>query len=124
MTKEEDLYKELLDLSIKAKEIRQRQKEIKFELLEMKELNELENNSFGNELGKVVIETEVKYELADLLPEVKIPTSVLNETQAKEFIKTKQTLTRYGRKMFKQGIPELQKIMIPIRKTKVNVKLI
>ena len=41
MTKEEDLYKELLDLSIKAKEIRQRQKEIKFELLEMKELNEL-----------------------------------------------------------------------------------
>ena len=79
MAKEEDLYKELLDLSIKAKEIRQRQKEIKFELLEMKELNELENNSFGNQLGKVVIEPEVRYELADLLPEVKIPTSVLND---------------------------------------------
>lgn len=124
MTKEEDLYEELLDLSIKAKEIRQRQKEIKSELLQMKELNELKNNSFGNDLGNVVIETEVKYELADLLPEIKIPTSVLNETQVKEFIKTKQTLTRYGMKMFKQGTPELQKIMIPIRKTKVNVKLI
>lgn len=120
---EEQLYTELLELSLKAREIRQRQKEIKGRLLELKELNELKNKSFGTDIGSITIETDVRYELADLCPEVKIPESVLNEKEAKEFIKTKQSLTKYGMKRFKEGLPELQKIMIPIRKVKVKVKL-
>lgn len=120
---EEQLYTELLELSLKAREIRQRQKEIKGHLLELKELNELKNKSFGTDTGSITIETDVRYELVDLCPEVKIPESVLNEKEAKEFIKTKQSLTKYGTKKFKEGLPQLQKIMVPIRKVKVKVKL-
>ena len=115
---------ELIKLTIEQKEIKKKITELKQKLLLVTEKENLIETSWGGTQGGfVTIETKVKYELADLQPKIKIDESILSSKEVEMFVQPKLKLNRIGMKEFKNGRPELVKIMIPIKKKQIKLHI-
>lgn len=112
---------ELVDLTIKHKELTNKIKTLKAEIKEYTEIENISDTSWGTDNGFVEVVSQTKYKLADIPAEFKVPSDVAAIDTAQKAFKAKIVLSKEGKKMFKQQYPAITNLMIPSIKKTVKV---
>ena len=114
---------DLVELTIKTKEMNSQIKDLKAGLKEFAEVEGLNDTSWHAQNGYVEITTVTKYKLEDIPVEGQVPESVVPEEVAVKAFEYKAKLSKEGKKMFKEEYPSITAVMIPEQKVKLDVVL-
>lgn len=98
-------------------------KDLKQKILDYTDEFDLSDTSWAWYGSFVEVKTNTTYDLAEIPTDVKVPESVLPEKKAAVVLEPKMKLSREGKKAFKLGDPDLQRLMIPKLKKKISVIL-
>lgn len=123
----EDIEKkaeELVKLSLQAKEIREKIADLKAEIMEYCEKENLNDKVWTADNGYVELKTETKYKLADIPADFKVDSqlNIANDISEKAF-KVKVSLTKEGKKLFIERHPSIVNLMIPSLKKSIKVNI-
>lgn len=117
----EKLAEELVQLSIEQKEISSRIRQIKAELKDYADLENMNEHTWSNDNGYVEVITKTKYKLTDVPADFTIPSDVAAIDVAQKAFKSKVELSKEGKKMFKEQYPPIVRLMIPSIKKELRV---
>lgn len=115
---------ELVKLTIQQKDCSEKIKDIKAEIKEYCEINNINDHVWMADNGYVEVKTETKYKLADIPADVKIDSNLdIANDIADEAFKFKASLTKEGKKLFRENHHSIVNLMIPSIKKfiKINV---
>jgi hypothetical protein len=112
---------ELVDLTIKYKEISDKIKLLKAEIKEYTEIENISETSWGTDNGFVEVVSNTKYKLVDIPAEFEVPSDIAAIDTAQKAFNAKIVLSKEGKKMFKQNYPAITKLMVPTIKKEVKV---
>jgi hypothetical protein len=113
---------ELVKLTLEQKDIADKIKQIKGELLEFTELENISDYTWRADNGCVEMTTTTKYTLAEVEADVKISPNVVAIDVGERAFDSKIVLSKEGKKMFREQHPSIVNLMIP--STKRNIKVI
>ena len=120
----EKKVEELVKLSLEAKEIRGKIADLKAEIMEYCEQENLNDKSWATDNGYVELKTETKYKLADIPTDFKIDSQLNIATDISEkAFKVKVALTKEGKKLFLEKHPSIVNLMIPSIKRSIKVNI-
>ena len=114
---------ELVKLAIQRKEINDKIRQIKGELLEYTDIENIADIAWPADNGLVEVMTETKYKLADVPAEVKVSSEVAAIDIAEKAFKSKISLTREGKELFRDRHPSIVKLMIPTIKKRLKITI-
>ena len=114
---------ELVEATIKVKELQSAIKDYKAGLLEFAEIENINDTSWAAQNGYVELTTQTKYKLSDIPVKPDIQQGVMPQDKADEIFDAKLALNKEGKKLLKHRDPDLMALMIPENKTKVQVIL-
>ena len=112
---------ELVKLTAQQKEVSNKIKLLKGELLEFAELEAWTDHVFTMDNGFVEIATNTKYKLVDIPSEFKVPSDVAAQDTAQKAFEAKIVLSKEGKQMFKENHPSIVKLMVPELKRTLKV---
>lgn len=119
----ETYAQELVRLSVEEKQIKERIRSIKEELLEFTDVEGLDSKCWQCDNGYVTVQFEVKYKLADVPAEIQIDPKIVAIDTAEKAFKSKVTLSKEGKQMFEEGDQTIRKLMIPNEKKRLKVEI-
>ena len=114
---------ELVKLAIQRKEINDKIRQLKGELLEYADIENIADIAWPADNGLVEVMTETKYKLADVPAEVKVSSEVAAVDIAEKAFKSKISLTREGKELFRDRHPSIVKLMIPTIKKRLKITI-
>ena len=114
---------ELVKLAIQRKEISDKIRQLKGELLEYADIENIADIVWPADNGLVEVMTETKYKLADVPAEVKVSSEVAAVDIAEKAFKSKISLTREGKELFRDRHPSIVKLMIPTIKKRLKITI-
>ena len=114
---------ELVKLAIQRKEINDKIRQLKGELLEYTDIENIADVAWPADNGLVEVMTETKYKLADVPAEVKVSSEVAAIDIAEKAFKSKISLTREGKELFRDRHPSIVKLMIPTIKKRLKITI-
>ena len=114
---------ELVEATIKVKELQAAIKDYKAGLLEYAEIESINDTSWNAQNGYVELHTVTKYVLDDIPVKPEIQGAVISQDIAEEIFNTKLSLNKEGKKLLKHRDPDLMSIMVPECKPKLKVIL-
>ena len=117
----EKLASELVELTISQKEVVQKIKDIKAQLLEYTEIEDINDTSWSADGGYVEITTKVKYDLVEIPAEVEIDPSVCAIDVAEKAFTSKIVLSKEGKQMLKEQYPSIMELVTPTSKKHIKV---
>lgn len=112
---------ELVNLTRQQNELKAQIKQIKGELLEFVELENLNDYNWMMDNACVEVTTVTTYKLADIPADVKVSPEVAANDIADRAFESKIVLSKEGKKMFKDQQPSIVALMIPKVKKKLKV---
>lgn len=112
---------ELVALTLAQKESNEKIKELKAQLLEFCDLEDINDTSWAADGGYVEVTTQTKYKLPEIPADVQIDTSVCAIDLAEKAFTSKIVLSKEGKQMVKEQYPSLMQLVIPESKRKLNV---
>ena len=115
------LAEELVSLSLKEKQLKQRIKTIKGTILEHCDINNISDQTWSVDNGHVCVTSQVKNKLVDIPFESKISPEVVAIDVAEKAFSSKLILSREGKKMVKNQEPSIMKLVIPCKKQIVKI---
>lgn len=118
----QEVATELVQLSLDIKEKQQKIKDLKAQLLEYVDLENIDDTSWSADGGYVEISSKVTYDLVELEADVNINPAVCATDLAEKAFTTKVVLSKEGRRMLKDQYPSLMSLVIP--KSKKFLKVI
>lgn len=117
----ENLAIELVNLYKQANELKNKIKEIKGQLIEFTDLENLNDKTWITDNAYVEVSTQTKYKLAEVPAEIKISSDVAAVDIAEKAFKSKVSLTKEGKKLFNEQHPDIVKLMIPSIKKNIRI---
>lgn len=117
----EEAAKKLVDLTMKQNELSEQIKDIKAQLIEFTEVENMSDWSCAVDNGYVEIKTEVKYKLSEIPFETKVDSDACPTDVAEQAFTTRLVLTKEGKQMLKEQYPTLMELMIPTNKKSLKV---
>lgn len=109
---------ELVQLTLKHKELSEQIRTLKAELKEYTEIENLSDYVWQVDNGYIEVNSVTRYKLADIPADFKIPSEIAAVDTAQKAFKAKIVLSKEGKKMFKEQYPPITNLMIPqIKKT-------
>lgn len=115
---------ELIKLSIEAKQLSEKIKDIKAELKDFCQTSNINEKVWMADNGFVEYKTETKYKLADIPADVKIDSdlNIPNDTADAAF-KFKASLTKKGKELFRENYQSIVCLMIPNIKSTLKINI-
>lgn len=117
----EKLAAELVELTISQKEVVQKIKDIKAQLLEYTEIEDINDTSWSADGGYVEVTTKTKYDLVDIPADVQVDPNVCAIDLAEKAFTSKIVLSKEGKQMLKEEYPSIMNLVIPKFKKQIKV---
>ena len=114
---------DLVEATIKLKELQSAIKDYKAGLLEFAEVENINDTSWAAQNGYVELTTVTKRELMDIPAEPQVSPSVMDPDMVKELFDVNLKLNKQGRKLLKNQDPDLMALMISSLKPNIKVIL-
>lgn len=115
------LASELVQLTLSQKEANEKIKELKAQLLEYTDVENINDTSWAADGGYVEITTKVKYDLVEIPAEVEIDPSVCAIDVAEKAFTSKIVLSKEGKQMLKEQYPSIMELVTPTSKKHIKV---
>ena len=112
---------ELVELTIKHKELSDKIKLLKAEIKEYTDIENISETSWGTDNGFVEVVSTTKYKLVDIPADFTVPSDIAAIDTAQKAFNAKIVLSKEGKKMFKQNYPAITNLMVPSIKKQVKV---
>ena len=117
----EKLASELVELTISQKEVVQKIKDIKAQLLEYTEIEDINDTSWAADGGYVEVTTKTKYDLVDIPADVQVDPNVCAIDLAEKAFTSKIVLSKEGKQMLKEEYPSIMNLVVPKFKKQIKV---
>lgn len=117
----EKLAAELVELTISQKEVVQKIKDIKAQLLEYTEIEDINDTSWSADGGYVEVTTKIKYDLVDIPADVQVDPNVCAIDLAEKAFTSKIVLSKEGKQMLKEEYPSIMNLVVPKFKKQIKV---
>lgn len=117
----EKLASELVELTISQKEVVQKIKDIKAQLLEYTEIEDINDTSWSADGGYVEVTTKTKYDLVDIPADVQVDPNVCAIDLAEKAFTSKIVLSKEGKQMLKEEYPSIMNLVVPKFKKQIKV---
>lgn len=113
---------ELVELTLSQKETTEKIKELKAQLLEYAELEDINDTSWAADGGYVELTTKTRYDLPEIPADVQIDPQVCAIDLAQKAFTSKIVLSKEGKQMVKEEYPSMMALVIP--KCKKTLKVV
>ena len=117
----EKLASELVELTISQKEVVQKIKDIKAQLLEYAGVEDINDTSGSADGGDVEVTTKTKYDLVDIPADVQVDPNVCAIDLAEKAFTSKIVLSKEGKQMLKEEYPSIMNLVVPKFKKQIKV---
>ena len=117
----EKYAEELVNLTLQQKEITEKIKKLKGELLEFTDVQNIADFTWMVDNGYVEICTNTISKLTDVPAELKVPIDIAAIDVAEKAFKAKISLTKEGKRMLKEEHPSIVKLVIKTLKKNIKV---
>lgn len=112
---------ELVQLTLETKEKQDKIKELKAQLLEYVDLEDINDTSWAADGGYVEITTKTSYDLVELDADVQINPNICAVDLAEKAFSSKVVLSKEGKQMLKEQYPSLMSLVVPKSKKFLKV---
>ena len=112
---------ELVKLSLQQKEISEKIKKLKGEILEFTNVENINDITWMVDNGYVEVSTKTITKLVDVPAELKVPTDIAAIDIAEKAFKAKISLTKEGKKLLKEEHPSIVKLVVKTLKKAIKV---
>lgn len=111
----------LVELTLKANELNSEIKDLKANLIEYAEIENIKETSWSSDNGFVELTTKVTYKPAEIPFETKVDADACPIDIAEQAFTSRLVLTKEGKQMLREEYPTLMKLMVASSKLKINV---